>query len=358
MTGNRNKSVQSVERAVDILKSFSPQEPEFGVGELSRRVGLAKSTVFRLLSTLESCGLVAQNPETDLYHLGVEIIILANSVFLYSDLRQIARPHLRSLVNTIGETASISVLVDREIINLYQFEFSGRLVVRAGSTGLRMPFHAASAGKAIAAFLTEEDLEIDYGKIYRLDISANIDNSDLLASSTTTVPEKGLEIDRDNSIFGDLFYRETDETGKLITPQVAYKQSENSAFYLLSISALDADIHTFIYENPFGLDINDVLEQDGKIENFQYRARWTRPENQNGGFSIMEISWFQIWFYGPYRLVLYAGDENFYHFYNTHRNVQNIDGNLHEPIFHIDGDGIGVFGSAVIDTLSLNILKK
>ncbi len=205
---------------------------------------------------------------------------------------------------------------------------------------------------------TEEDLEIDYGKSYRLDISANIDNSDLQASSTTTVPEKGLEIDRDNSIFGDLFYRETDETGKLITPQVAYKQSENSAFYLLSISALDADVHTFIYENPFGLDINDVLEEDGKIENFQYRARWTRPENQNGGFSIMEISWFQIWFYGPYRLVLYAGDENFYHFYNTHRNVQNVDGNLHEPIFHIDGDGIGVFGSAVIDTLSLNILKK
>ncbi|MCK4558763.1 MAG: DUF4249 family protein [Calditrichia bacterium] len=204
----------------------------------------------------------------------------------------------------------------------------------------------------------KEDLEIDYGKSYRLDISANIDNSDLQASSTTTVPEKGLEIDRENSIFGDLFYRETDETGKLITPQVAYKQSENSAFYLLSISALNADIHTFIYENPFGLDINDVLEEDGKIENFQYRVRWTRPENQNGGFSIMEISWFQIWFYGPYRLVLYAGDENFYHFYNTHRNVQNIDGNLHEPIFHIDGDGIGVFGSAVIDTLSLNILKK
>ena len=205
---------------------------------------------------------------------------------------------------------------------------------------------------------TEEDLEIDYGKSYRLNISANIDNSDLQASSTTTVPEKGLKIDRDNSIFGDLFYREADENGKLITPQVAYKQSENSAFYLLSISALDADIHTFIYENPFGLDIKDVLENDGKIENFQYQARWTRPENQNGGFSIMEISWFQIWFYSPYRLVLYAGDENFYHFYNTHRNVQNIDGNLHEPIFHIDGDGIGVFGSAVIDTLHLNILKK
>jgi hypothetical protein len=126
----------------------------------------------------------------------------------------------------------------------------------------------------------------------------------------------------------------------------------------LAISALDASVETFIYENPFGFDIKDALEGDAKIENFQYTSRWTRPENQNGGFSILEYSWFQIWFYGPYRLVLYAGDENFYHFFATHRTVQSVDGNLHEPLFHIEGDGIGVFGSAVIDTLSLNIIKR
>ena len=205
---------------------------------------------------------------------------------------------------------------------------------------------------------TEDNLEIDFGKSYRLDVFANVDDSDLQASSVTTVPEEGLEIDRENSVYGNIFYRETDENGKLIQPQVAYRQSENSAFFLLSISALDADVETFIYENPFGLDIKEVIENEGKIENFQYQFRWTKPENQNGGFSIIEISWFQLWFYSPYRLVLYAADENFYHFFSTHRNVQSVDGNLHEPLFHIEGDGIGVFGSAVIDTLSLNILKK
>jgi hypothetical protein len=205
---------------------------------------------------------------------------------------------------------------------------------------------------------TKDDLEIGYGNSYRLDVSANIDDSELQASSITTVPDHGLEIDRESSVYGDLLYRETDESGKLIQPQVAYRQSENSAFFLLSISALDASIETFIYENPFGFDIKDALEDDAKIENFQYSARWTKPENQNGGLSIIEISWFQLWFYSPYRLVLYAGDENFYHFFSTHRSVQSVDGNLHQPLFHIDGDGIGVFGSAVIDTLSLNILKK
>jgi hypothetical protein len=202
------------------------------------------------------------------------------------------------------------------------------------------------------------DLQIDYGKSYRLDVSAIVDNTELQATSTTTVPLRGLEINRENSTSGNLFYRETDETGSIIQPQIAYRQSDNSAFFLLAISALDASIETFIYENPFGFDIKDALEDDAKIENFQYQSRWTRPQNQDSGISILEYSWFQMWFYGPYRLVLYAGDENFYHFYATHRTVQSIDGNLHEPLFHIEGDGIGVFGSAVIDTLSLNILKK
>ena len=159
MTNKRNPSVQSVERAIDILESFSAEEPGLGVGELSRRVSLPKSTVFRLLTTLESRGFIAQNSETSLYHLGVKLIPLVNSVFVYSDLRRTARPHLRSLADTLEETTSLSILVDSEIINLDQVEFRGRLVVRAGGTGNRMPFHATSAGKVIAAFLPEAEME-------------------------------------------------------------------------------------------------------------------------------------------------------------------------------------------------------
>jgi len=203
-----------------------------------------------------------------------------------------------------------------------------------------------------------DDLIIDYGNSYELNVNAFIDGQNLLASSVTTIPDKGLQINRDESIYGNLFYRQEDETGTVISPRVAYEQSPETSFYLLSISSVEASIESFIYENPFGFDIQDALDGGAKIENFQYRARWTRPENTGDGFSVIEINWFQIWFYGYYRLLLYAGDQNFYHFYNTHRNVQDIDGNLHEPVFDIDGDGIGVFGSAVVDTLYLNVLPN
>ena len=134
-------------------------EPELGVGELSRRVGLPKSTVFRLLTTLEVQGFIGQNSETGLYHLGIEIIPLANSVVVYRDLRRIARPQLRQLVDTLEDTATLNVLVNKEILNLDQVEFRGRLVVRSGGTGKRLPFHATAAGKALVAFVPEDELD-------------------------------------------------------------------------------------------------------------------------------------------------------------------------------------------------------
>jgi len=204
----------------------------------------------------------------------------------------------------------------------------------------------------------DSDWRITYGQSYRLQVSARIEGKPLTAASTTTIPDRGLQIDRQNSIYGDLYYRQKDEDGHLVSPRVAYWQSPNAAFYLLSVAGLEASVESFIYENPLGQDIRKALERGLNIEDFQYRAKWTRPENISNGLSVMEVNWYMIWFYGRYRLILYAGDKNFYHFYNTHKRVQEPDGNLHQPLFDIEGDGIGVFGSAVTDTLYLNILKK
>ena len=205
---------------------------------------------------------------------------------------------------------------------------------------------------------TDSDWRIAYEQSYRLQVNATIDGQALSAASTTTVPGPGLQIDLAHSVYGDLYYRQKDENGNLISPRVAYRQSPDAAFYLLSVAGLDASVESFIYENPVGTDIRKAMERGANIEDFQYRAKWTRPENSSGGLSIIEINWYMIWFYGRYRLILYAGDRNFYHFYSTHRNVQEPDGNLHQPLFDIEGDGIGVFGSAVTDTVYLNILKK
>ena len=76
------------------------------------------------------------------------------------------------------------------------------------------------------------------------------------------------------------------------------------------------------------------------------------------GISYSEVEWFCIWFYGRYRLILYAADRNYTDFFLTHRFVQEIDGNLLEPKFHFEGDGIGVFGSAAPDTVYFEVIQS
>ncbi|HID64445.1 MAG TPA: ArsR family transcriptional regulator, partial [Anaerolineae bacterium] len=88
-------TLQSVDRAIAVLKAFSEEEPELGVTGLSQRLGLPKSTVYRLLASLQQEGIVDQNPETEKYRLGIELVHLAGLVLKQIDVRQVARPHLR-----------------------------------------------------------------------------------------------------------------------------------------------------------------------------------------------------------------------------------------------------------------------
>lgn len=159
MPSEQEPHVQSVERAIAILKAFSAEEPELGVGELSRRLQLPKSTVFRLLQTLEAGGLISQNPETGQYRLGVDLIALAGNVLAFADVRSVARPHLRRLADSLQETVNLSILDRNQVINLEQFVGGDRLVMRVGWVGRRMPVHAVSSGKAILAFLPPDEVE-------------------------------------------------------------------------------------------------------------------------------------------------------------------------------------------------------
>jgi DNA-binding IclR family transcriptional regulator len=146
-------SLQSVERAITILKSFSLQKPERGVSELSRELGLHKSTVSRLMRTLEHGGLLARNPDTERYRLGVDLIGLASQVVSFMDVREVARPFLRQLADACQETVNLSVLDGGRVVNLEQFVPQSRRIKNVGRVGRRMCVHCTAAGKVFLAYL-------------------------------------------------------------------------------------------------------------------------------------------------------------------------------------------------------------
>jgi DNA-binding IclR family transcriptional regulator len=79
--------IQSVDRAIRILKALGERPGRLGVSDLSKRLGLAKGTVHGLLRTLQDHGLVEQHADSDKYQLGPELLQLGNSYLDLNELR-------------------------------------------------------------------------------------------------------------------------------------------------------------------------------------------------------------------------------------------------------------------------------
>src|SRR5256886_14196334 len=101
--------VQSLERALEILRLLR-SEPEMRVTALARRLEVHKSTVFRLLSTLQEHGLVDQNPTTERYRLGYGLVRLAGAVVAELDLARASRSVLEELAGRTRETVKLAIL--------------------------------------------------------------------------------------------------------------------------------------------------------------------------------------------------------------------------------------------------------
>lgn len=201
----------------------------------------------------------------------------------------------------------------------------------------------------------EAQFEVAYNTTYTLNVEAGIDGRILHASATTTVPNAGFKILEERSRLGSMVYRQRDAQGNLINFNVVFERSPGTGYYLVSLVALDADTSKFIYDNPFReLTAEDVFTD---FEEYKYLYYWLQDRPLTPGISNTEILSLFTFFYSRYRVIIYAADRNFRDFQITHELLQGIDGNYHEPAFHIEGDGIGVFGSAVADTAYFEILR-
>lgn len=149
---------QAVLRAVSLLQVFSDEHPEWHLSDLSKTVNLNRTTTYRLLTALESTGLVERNPKTDNYQLGSEVIVLGGRALRAKPVRAIARPELEKLAALTGETATLEVLSGHDILIIDEV-MGQHLMSGAQSIGTRWPAFATSTGKAIMTHLPKNELE-------------------------------------------------------------------------------------------------------------------------------------------------------------------------------------------------------
>jgi DNA-binding IclR family transcriptional regulator len=190
----RSKStIQSIQRAAAILRSFTEATPELGVTALSRKVGLHKSTVSRILSTLQQEGLIDQNPETGAYRLGLGLISLAGVALGRLDVRGVAQPYLDALVEVSQETINVTVVDGRECVNIERVS-SPRPIRYVGWIGRRTPLHCTASGKVLLAYMEPAEREAVLPLPLPRYTDKTITELDALAESLARVRQQGYAI--------------------------------------------------------------------------------------------------------------------------------------------------------------------
>lgn len=149
------RAASVVSHALRVLRCFSVDEPTLGVTEIAARVGLHKSTVSRLLATLEQENVVERDPQTRRYRLGLGLISVAGPLLAELDERRVAYPVLLELTEQTGETSALLVWNGDQAVCVEQIP-SPRQIKHTTPLGTR---YSTALSSSVQLFLAEQPPE-------------------------------------------------------------------------------------------------------------------------------------------------------------------------------------------------------
>jgi len=197
---------QSLERGLAILSSFASARPLLGVSDLSREVGLSRSTTHRYVATLAALGYLQQDAETRKYRLGPRVLDLGFSAINSMELRHISAPHLQELSDATGHTVNMAVLDGADIVYIERCQSSraGRREVDLNlHVGSRLPAYCTSMGKVLLAFLPSNELEAVLGAVRLARRGPNtITAKSELMKELERVRSRGLAVNNEELAYG------------------------------------------------------------------------------------------------------------------------------------------------------------
>lgn len=151
--------LSSVATAIRLLKVFSEYHAELGISALSKRLGVSKSTVHRLATTLKAEGLLEQNPETDNYRLGIALFTLGALVRRRMDISSEAKPLLLELRRLTSENVHLAILDDSQVVYIHDLVSTQAIRLRP-HLGLSKPAFCSAEGLAMLAFKNEHTIDL------------------------------------------------------------------------------------------------------------------------------------------------------------------------------------------------------
>ena len=184
------RQMSSARRALDVLCAFSADCPELSVTELSRHLKVHKSTISRLLVTMETTGFVRRDAASGRYALGPRLLELSSLVLARLDVRTVSRPWLEELSRASLETVNLAVWDHDEAVNVDQIP-SPQPILYMGWIGRRTPAHASSTGKALLAFQPPDVIERILSRPLKIYTRATVSDPARLRQELAGIRERG-----------------------------------------------------------------------------------------------------------------------------------------------------------------------
>lgn len=198
---NSSRGLSSLANAITLLKTFNEKEYELGISELSKRLGLAKSTVHRMATTLVMGGMLEKNPANDKYRLGLALFSLGGLVRRRLDVSYEARPTLQELKSKLNETVLLGVLDGLEALYLFHFESTHAIRMRS-DIGVRKPALCTGEGQVMMAFRSDDDIEHALSQTLEARTPHTVTDPDLLRKKLKSIREHGYVIEDQESEVG------------------------------------------------------------------------------------------------------------------------------------------------------------
>ena len=193
----------SLDKALSIIELMLDQGRDLSITEISRRLGLGKGTVHRILSTMKEHKFLQQDSSTKMYGLGVRTLEIGTAPKRERFLRKIIAPLLMDLYETCGETVNAAVWEYNEIRYIYRLE-SAEMLRISTPAGARFPGYCAATGKIFLSYFSDEDIRQIYGRKNALKkyTEKTIDSVEALILDIEQVRIRRIAIDDEETLLG------------------------------------------------------------------------------------------------------------------------------------------------------------
>lgn len=236
----KQTTLNSVEKALKILKSFQTERPCWGVRELSAQLGFSPATVQRILQTLKSHAFVDQDSQTRQYRLGNIYFSFIQTLQSIYPITTVAQVFMKKLLSRTQETVHLNVIEGDERICIDNIE-SAQNLKGFMPIGSRSPLYAGASSKCLLAFSDREYIEQYLKKVKMTAITQNtITGIEKIRTEIAIIKKKGYaqSLSERNEGLGSLSAPILNHKGVLLAsislaiPEIRFKDQKRRKNYI------------------------------------------------------------------------------------------------------------------------------